>query len=107
MKRDEHKTAIQSLIGMVAPEHQADASKILTNLSEDYEQVLTESETAASDLKKANENFEKLRAVNSELFLKVGVTKAEAHKEEEPNPTKTEEKPLPFSDLFNEKGELI
>lgn len=107
MTRDEHKQAINQLIGMISAEHQADASLILTNLSEDYEKTLTTSETNANALEKANENFERLRAVNSELFLKVGVTKKEAHIEEKNPTTNQEDKILPFSDLFNEKGELI
>lgn len=107
MTRDEHKQAINQLIGMISAEHQADASLILTNLSEDYEETLTASETTASALEKANEKNNRLRDVNSELLLKVGVTRKEAHIEDKSQPTITEDKPLPFSDLFNEKGELI
>ena len=107
MTRDEHKQAIQKLFGMIAQDHSADASEILTNLSEDYEQTLTASETASANVAQLTEKNEKLREVNANLFLKVGVGEAPTKNQEETKQTNTEDKPLPFSDLFNEKGELI
>lgn len=105
MTRDEHKAVIQQLIGMVAAEHQASASQILTNLSNDYEQTLTSSETASSNVTKLTQDNEALRAANMKLFLQVGsVPKTEPEKQEG---NEDEDKPLPFTDLFNEKGELI
>lgn len=108
MTRDEHKAMVQKMLAMVTPENQAGASEILTQLSDDYEKTLTESET----LTKANEtltaNNEKLRQVNADLFLKVGTTKTETHNEQQNNAdNQGNEKPLPFEALFNEKGELI
>lgn len=109
MTRDEHKKAIQSLLGMVSSEHQAEASEILTNLSDDYEETLTASETAANNVAELTKNNETLRSVNAKLFLRVGETEKLAHVEqtETGDNGKDDEKPLPFSDLFNEKGELI
>ena len=103
MTREEHKQAVQSILGMIASEHQADASEILTNLTEDYEETLTSLETANDNVSTLTTNNEKLRKVNADLFLKVGTpVKNPTEKHEEFK----EEKPLPFTDLFDEKGEL-
>lgn len=108
MTRDEHKQAIQQLIGMVAAEHQAQASQILTNLSNDYEETLTNGETASSNAAKLTQDNEALRAANMKLFLQVGsVPKNDPENNNNNEGNEDEEKPLPFTDLFNEKGELI
>lgn len=109
MTRDEHRQAIQSLLGMVSADHQAAASEILTNLSDDYEQTLTASEQSANSVAELTRNNETLRSVNAKLFLRVGETEKSAHVEQPNNGNdgEAEDKPLPFSDLFNEKGELI
>ena len=104
MTRDEHRNAIQQLIGMVASEHQAAASELLTNLSEDYEATLTNFETSENTVRTLTANNETLRDVNAKLFLKVGSTNKEVQEEAHTEP---EGKPLPFEELFNEKGELI
>ena len=104
MTRDEHRAVINTIMGMIAPEHQADASAALTSLTDDYATMLTEQEGAQTQVKTLTANNEKLRAVNAELFLKVGTTEKKEEKQEE---KKEDEKPLPFTDLFNEKGELI
>lgn len=109
MTRDEHRQAIQSLLGMVSADHQAAASEILTNLSDDYEQTLTASEQSANSVAELTRNNETLRSVNAKLFLRVGETDKTAHKEQDETGDHgmSDDKPLPFSDLFNEKGELI
>lgn len=107
MTRDEHKKAIQSLLGMVSADHQASASELLTNLSDDYEKTLTDFEQAQADVQNLTNNNETLRQVNAKLFLRVGETE---HKQEKTNEheVKSEEEKIPqFSELFNEKGELI
>ena len=107
MTRDEHKQAIRDLMGMIASEHQARASELLTNLSDDYEQTLTASEQATANVQTLTQNNETLRAVNAKLFLRVGETEKETHKQEtNHDKQKEEEKTLSFDDLFNEKGEL-
>lgn len=106
MTREEHRAAIQSLLGMVAPENQAGASEILTTLSEDYETTLTTSERAATDIERLTANNEKLREVNASLFLRVGQTTSTPNNP----PPKVEEPEMPqlsFEALFNEKGELL
>lgn len=105
MTREEHKKAVEKLLGMVSAEHQADASELLTTLSEDYETTLATSETVASENANLKTNVEKLRKVNTDLFLKVG-TPTPKGKEDE-GKTDTEIPDLPFEKLFNEKGELI
>ena len=106
MTRDEHKKLINQMLSMVAPENQANASEILTQITEDYEQTLTDFETATENVKELTANNENLRAVNSKLFLKVG----ETIKNDETMNNDVEDEPIPppsFDTLFNEKGELI
>ncbi len=104
MTREEHKAFVNQLLGMVASEHQATASQILTNLTEDYEQTLATSETRATEVQNLTANNEELRKVNTQLFLKVGHS---IPQQENPAHEQPEEKPMAFSELFNEKGELI
>ena len=106
MTRDEHKQMIAKLMGLATPENQATMSEILTELSEDYEQVLTDSEGHSETIRTLTANNETLRAVNAKLFLRVG----EVPKDPPPTdpPTGDPEPPtITFESLFNEKGELI
>lgn len=106
MTREEHKAAVNRLLGMVASEHQATASELLTNLSDDYEQTLTAHEQAQNSVRTLTENNESLRAVNTKLFLRVGDTEKALHKEDK-TPDKPKDEIPSFDTLFNEKGELI
>ena len=106
MERTEHKNITAQLLGMVAPDNQATASELLTRLTEDYEQVMTEGEQAAATVATLTANNETLRQVNAKLFLKVGEVGGN------PKPTDTPkdepgEPPLSFDALFNEKGDLL
>ena len=104
MTRDEHRQAVARLLAMVAPDNQANASELLTTLSEDYEATLTTSETQATRVSELTANVENLRRVNTELFLKVGTklnSKDTKTPEEESNIPKIE-----IASLFDEKGEL-
>lgn len=106
MTREEHKNIVTQLLGMVTPENQANASQLLTNLSEDYETTLTTSETLHGQHEALQKNFETLRNVNAELFLKVGAT----NPNKKPDPQKEEPSELEgltFEKLFNDKGELL
>lgn len=108
MTRDEHKQIIQKMLGFVTPENQANASELLTQLSDDYEQTLTASETLTKNNETLTANNEKLRQVNADLFLKVGTTNKETHSQEQNNGNgQDEENKLTFEALFNEKGELM
>ena len=104
MTRDEYKQKITKALGFASPEHQASMSELLTELSDDYESVLTDSESASEKVTELTKNNETLRAVNAKLFLKVGevpkdVPKTTEQEEDIPNVT--------FESLFNDKGELI
>lgn len=107
MTRDEHKEIITKMLGYVNPEHQADATQLLTSLSEDYEKTLTESETLTKNNETLTANNEKLREVNADLFLKVGATKKETeNNNNQNNENENESNVLDYADLFNEKGDL-
>lgn len=108
MTRDEHKKIVNQLLGMATPENQATASELLTQLTDDYEQTLTNNETLTANNATLTANNEQLRSVNADLFLKVGVTNKQIHKQDEPGKEdKPDETKLTFDALFNEKGELI
>lgn len=107
MKRDEHKTKLNDLLKLVTPENQANATEILTTLSEDYEQVLTESETSANRVSELTANNETLRSVNAKLFLKVG-NQMDGKENTPPNNDSSNDIPeMSFDKLFNDKGELL
>jgi hypothetical protein len=111
LKREEHKAIIQELLGCATPDKQARASELLTQLSDDYEQTTTASETLTNEHSTLKENYEKLRQVNADLFLKVGNTtntnQGGTGKENESKGQEGSESELTFDKLFNEKGELI
>lgn len=107
MTRDEHNAIIQQLHGMIAPEHIADATGLLTNLSNDYSETLTTSEASTANVERLTTEIDKLLRANGRLFMQVGQTKesqqTEAAQEAASEPT---EPMLTFENLFNEKGEL-
>ena len=105
MERSEHTNLIHQLNGFINPEHVADASEILTRLSEDYETVLTEQETLTNTNNELTERNNRLRDVNGELMLKVGVPKEQAKETKSQTQTNNENK-LSYDDLFDEKGSL-
>lgn len=111
MTRDEHKNIVNQLLTMVTPETQANASSLLTQLTEDYEKTLTEFETATDNVSRLTANNETLRSVNAELFLKVGTSSKDTNKDNNPmdkgNEGEGDEETLTFEALFNEKGDLI
>lgn len=107
MNREEHKQRMNELLGLATPENQARMSEILAGLSEDYEQVLTESETATNRVSELAANNEMLRDVNAKLFLKVGATDKQTLHTETKSEENQGENEITFDNLFNEKGELI
>ena len=106
MTRDEHKNIVNQLLAMATPEQQAAASDLLTQLTDDYEQTLTNNEQLTANNQTLTTNNETLRQVNAKLFLKVG----ETDKNMNNNPGQDDggnENQLTFEALFNEKGDLI
>ena len=109
MTRDEHKNIVNQLLAMATPEQQAAASDLLTQLTDDYEQTLTNNEQLTANNQTLTTNNETLRQVNAKLFLKVGETdKNISHKNDNPGQGNDgDENALTFEALFNEKGDLI
>ena len=105
MERTEHTNIVNQLLSMCAPENQATASELLTQLSDDYEATLTTLETAQTNIESLTTNNENLRRVNADLFLRVGET-IKKPTPTEPKPVDSQENQLTFDALFNEKGEL-
>ena len=103
MTLEELKNFTQTLFEMVANDSQAEASKILTSISEGFESLETQINELTTAKSQLTENNEKLRAVNADLFLKVG----NKEKPEEKADTFDNDNVPSFDSLFNEKGELI
>ena len=106
MERTEHTNLIQSLGNMINPDNQAEATAILTQLSEDYGVVLDENANFKSSNEELTNKNDELRKANADLFLKVGNTNTNNKKSMDEKETKGDEIPT-FESLFNEKGELI
>ena len=107
MTRDEHKNIVNQLLAMATPEQQAAASDLLTQLTDDYEQTLTNSEQLTANNETLTANNETLRQVNAKLFLKVGETDKHMNTKPTTKPGDGNEDQLTFEALFNEKGELL
>lgn len=106
MNRADFQTAIELLLEMIQPERQADASEMLTSLSEGFNTVLDANETIQGENAQFKADNERLRKVNTDLFLKVGAENKSDYKHNEPPTGKDEDIPS-YDTLFNEKGELI
>lgn len=112
MELTEHRNIVNQLMGMVAPENQATASELFTQLSEDYEKQSTSLSEVSKSVEDLTKNNETLRSVNAKLFLKVGeqVTGTQDNNNR-PNGSDTSEnnsEDVPsYDSLFNEKGELM
>lgn len=106
LTREQIKSKFTAVLGMATPEQQANASEILTELSDEFESVLTESENNATKVTELTANNETLRSVNAKLFLRVGETDKATHTETTPATETTNENKITFDDLFNEKGDL-
>lgn len=105
MKREEMQALTHELMGFATPENQARFSEILTTIMDDHEDTnshVTEMEQSISALTERNE---RLREVNTELFLKSG--KQPPQTETTPPTDQGQKSELTYEKLFNEKGELI
>ena len=107
MTKEEIKQKLNALLGFTTPENQANASEILTALSDEIETIFATTEEHTTKINELTANNETLRAVNAKLFLKVGATDKENHTNTA-NETETEsENKITFESLFNDKGELL
>ena len=106
MKRNEYKSLISELLTLSTPDNQGRVSEILTQLTEDYETVLTTSEGYENRVAELSANNETLRKVNADLFLKVG-TQLPGSGDSDTGADETETEIPTFESLFNDKGELI
>lgn len=107
LSRDQINAKFAEALGMATPETHARVSAIFEELSGEFDAILTESETATTEMQRLTKDNETLRQVNTKLFLKVGTP---AEKEKPPVDEPTEQPPsetLTYEKLFNEKGELI
>lgn len=110
MTRDEHRQLIQKIVALATPENQATMTELLTQLSDDYEQVTTNIEDLTARNTTLTTNNETLRAVNAKLFLKVGETdkiNQSQNVSRETPPAEEPEETLTYEALFNEKGDLL
>lgn len=106
LTREEFKQSVQKMLGFASPEKQAEASELLTTLSDSYEESITEGERAANTITELTANNETLRAVNSKLFLRVGETEKSIHKDT-PAEDVEDIPELKYENLFNDKGDLL
>ena len=106
LTREQFRQKMNTLLSFATPDNQANASELLTELSDEFDDVMTQSETATNRVQELTENNERLRKVNTDLFLKVGTP---AKDTDTPPDTGTDTKtdPVSFESLFNEKGDLM
>ncbi|MBO5715003.1 MAG: hypothetical protein J6S23_01255 [Clostridia bacterium] len=104
LTRAELKAKFNEVLGMVTPENQASVTELMSTLNDEYDSILTENETLTNRNQELVGNNEKLRSVNAELFLKVGVSDKKAQQTDT-----TDEVPeaMTYDALFNDKGELM
>jgi hypothetical protein len=74
----------------------------LTELSDDVSNIFDLNSEVSEKVTKLEEDNEKLRSANMQLFLKVGSQKKPEDITPDPKP-----EPRSFKNLFNEKGEII
>lgn len=104
LTREQIKSKFNEMLGFVTPENQASATEIMTSLNDEFDAILTESENIATKNQELTLNNEKLRSVNADLFLKVGVTDKNAQQTD-----KQDDVPeaISYDTLFNDKGDLL
>lgn len=104
LTREQIKSKFNEMLGMVTPENQATATELMTSLNDEFDGILTENEQYATKNQELTANNEKLRSVNADLFLKVGVTDKRGTPTEEPDDVP---EAISYDTLFNEKGDLL
>ena len=107
MTLEQMKEAARELISMATPEQQARASELLTSISDGFEAVVNERDTAQAAERTASDNNEKLRKANMDLFLRVANNPEPGSEPSAASGSESEENTLTYDALFNDKGELI
>jgi hypothetical protein len=80
-------------------------SKNLADLTDEFTELSTAKQKLTDDNKTLTENMEKIRAVNMDLFLKVGA-KPTTPNNDGTQPGSSGRKPIDFESLFDDKGKL-
>lgn len=100
MTYEEHTELIQQIRTNL--EDEGKVSNLLAQLSDDYQETLSNLNDATRTSEELTQANEKLREANLDLFLKVG-----SKKEEPENKLKEEDEEIKsFDDLFDDKGML-
>lgn len=100
MTREEHTSKIMQIKEKIHEIDDGTITNILADLSDDYSALLTDIDNKTLKAEKLQNDNENLRDTNMRLFLRVGEVKTEDAPQEE-------SKKRDYSDLFNEKGELM
>lgn len=100
MTREEHTSKIMQIKEKIHEIDDGTITNILADLSDDYSALLTDIDNKTLQAEKLQNDNENLRDTNMRLFLRVGEVKTE-------DVPQDESKKRDYSDLFNEKGELI
>ena len=79
----------------------------LTELTESISDIFDSNVDLMKKNKKFEEDNEKLRSANMQLFLRVGANKSEKEiQQDQTGQTEEEKDPRKFEDLFDEKGNI-
>lgn len=104
MTKDEFLEMVKQ-IGII--EDDVERRTKLTELTESVSMIFDSNVDLEEKNKKFEEDNEKLRNANMQLFLKVGANKTEKEvQEDQVGKTEEEKDPRKFEDLFDEKGNL-
>lgn len=99
---------LQAITEIGTCEDEVERRTKLTELSEGVVNIFDSNSRLESENTKYQEDNEKLREANMQLFLRVGSNKTEEELKEDKTGIKKEEEkpPRKFSELFDEKGNL-
>lgn len=101
------ETFLQAITEIGTCEDEVERRTKLTELSEGVVNIFDSNSRLESENTKYQEDNEKLREANMQLFLRVGSNKTEEELKEDKTGIKEEVKePRKFKDLFDEKGNL-
>ena len=105
MTKEQHEKLLADILANV--DNQGALTEILDNVRNDYTETLATLETLQTTSTDLTNKNEKLREVNSALFLKVGNVADFTSTPVKPDESKQEETEMKFEDLIDKEGELI